>query len=360
MTQNTAKGRLGWKEFLLSLFLIFAAWAGAELFKGNDPASGGGQEGITVMFTTPRYPDAPSQHYGGLDDRLAEALDGAQESVDIAAYDFDLVGVAEALVAAQQRGVAVRLVTDADYEQELGPERLRRAGIPVVSDESAAFMHDKFVIIDGRQVWTGSWNLTDNGTYRNNNNVVIVDSTAVAENYTAEFEEMFGDRQFGDRSPAETPHPQVDVAGMAVENAFSPEDDVQRKILAVLETAQSDIRFMVFTLTDNEISKLLNRKLREGVSIQGVVESRNVGASGADFEVLQQVGMDILQDGNPYMMHHKVLIVDEAIVITGSYNFTRNAAENNDENALIIYSPEIAAQYLEEFQRVYRQAEEAQ
>ena len=59
-------------------------------------------------------------------------------------------------------------------------------------------------------------------------------------------------------------------------------------------------------------------------------------------------------------MHHKVFIVDEAVVITGSYNFTRSAAESNDENVLIIYSPEIAARYLEEFSRVYQQAQEAQ
>jgi phosphatidylserine/phosphatidylglycerophosphate/cardiolipin synthase-like enzyme len=58
-------------------------------------------------------------------------------------------------------------------------------------------------------------------------------------------------------------------------------------------------------------------------------------------------------------MHHKVIILDGSIVITGSYNFSASAAEKNDENVLIIHSPEIAATYLEEFERVVQQAEEA-
>jgi phosphatidylserine/phosphatidylglycerophosphate/cardiolipin synthase-like enzyme len=55
-------------------------------------------------------------------------------------------------------------------------------------------------------------------------------------------------------------------------------------------------------------------------------------------------------------MHHKVIIIDDATVITGSYNFTRRAAHTNDENLLIIDSPALAAQFAAEFERVYRQA----
>jgi phosphatidylserine/phosphatidylglycerophosphate/cardiolipin synthase-like enzyme len=57
-------------------------------------------------------------------------------------------------------------------------------------------------------------------------------------------------------------------------------------------------------------------------------------------------------DGNPRKMHHKVIIIDESIVITGSHNFSRNADEKNDENVLIIYSPRLAKEYLIEFSRL--------
>jgi phosphatidylserine/phosphatidylglycerophosphate/cardiolipin synthase-like enzyme len=51
-----------------------------------------------------------------------------------------------------------------------------------------------------------------------------------------------------------------------------------------------------------------------------------------------------------------VFIIDGKTVVTGSFNFSSNANENNDENLLIIDSPELAAQYAAEFERVYAQA----
>ncbi len=56
-------------------------------------------------------------------------------------------------------------------------------------------------------------------------------------------------------------------------------------------------------------------------------------------------------------MHHKVVIIDEEIVITGSYNFSRSAEERNDENIIIIYNAEIAQEFIKEFQRVQAQTE---
>jgi len=57
-------------------------------------------------------------------------------------------------------------------------------------------------------------------------------------------------------------------------------------------------------------------------------------------------------------MHHKVLIIDRQIVVTGSYNFSRNAEERNDENILVIYNTDIAEAFLEEFARVQAEAME--
>jgi len=221
-------------------------------------------------------------------------------------------------------------------------------------------MHNKFVVIDDHQVWTGSWNLTDNGTYRNNNNVLIINSQRLAQNYTTEFREMFEDKAFGASSPDNTPSPRVELDGVRVETYFESEGDVRPRIRELLGDAQSSIHFMAFAFTDDDIAQAMVRKMREGVVVQGVMEARNVGGTGSEFELLRKAGVDIWKDGNPYIMHHKTIIVDEAIVITGSYNFTASAAERNDENVLILHSPEIAAVYMQEYQRVYWQAREEQ
>jgi phosphatidylserine/phosphatidylglycerophosphate/cardiolipin synthase-like enzyme len=321
---------------------------------------------IHVLFTSPRYPDDWAYHVGGLDETLAEAIDNAQQSVDVAAFDFDLARVAEALITAHEDGVRVRMVIDSDNADLEEVETLKRARIPIVEDTRDALMHNKFVIIDGYEVWTGSWNLTDNGTYRNDNNVVVINARRLAENYIAEFEEMFDDKAFGADSPDDTPHPRVKVDGVPIENYFEPEGNVRARIVDLLDAAESSIMVMAFTLTDNDIAQALVHKGREGIPIQGVIETRNTNTRGSDFEALQKAGedancpMEFLKDGNPYMMHHKVIIIDEAIVITGSYNFTASAADRNDENVLIIHSPEIARMYGETFRRIFQQAKEAQ
>jgi len=329
---------------------------------------------IRVYFTSPRYPDdAPAgagdaYHSGGLDEELASVIEQAEVSVDLIAYDLDLARVADALIAAHRDGVRVRVVVESDNADEEAVADLRGAGVSLVEDErSSGLMHNKFAVIDGQWVWTGSWNMTENGTYRNNNNVVLIGSTALAENYTAEFEEMFAG-QFGPTSPADTPNPRVVITvetsedqerQVEVENHFAPEDEVAAQIIEEIENAQSRIRFMAFTFTSAEIADAILERARAGVVVQGVIESRNAGRDYSQYNRLRATAHDVLPDGNPYIMHHKVIIIDDATVILGSYNFTASAEDANDENTLIIHDPEVAALFVAEFGRVYEQARNA-
>ena len=79
---------------------------------------------------------------------------------------------------------------------------------------------------------------------------------------------------------------------------------------------------------------------------------------GTEFDVFMRDELNVLLDGNSGQMHHKAIIIDEKIVITGSYNFTRSAATRNDESVVIIYDEDIAGFYLQEFQRVFGGARE--
>lgn len=352
--------------FLVLLGALLVLMSGCDMLTTGSPnlpppTAPAGVSGPTfqVFFSTPKYPDKPEYHVGGLDEQMAAAIDSAQTSVYIAAFEFNLQRVADAVVRAHQRGVDVGLVSDSDYAEEDQVKQLQAAGVPVVFDEREPFMHNKFIVIDGHQVWMGSWNLTDNCTYRNNNNMVVIESTQLAENYTREFKEMFEDHQFGPTSPSDTPYPQLEVDGIRLENYFSSEDGVRQHILPLVQNAQKSIYFLAFSFTDDDLGKALVAKAKAGLTVQGVMESRNADGSGSEWTRLRRGKVDLLKDGNPYVMHHKVLIIDEAIVVTGSYNFTGAAENSNDENVLIIYSPEIAAQYLEEFQRIYQQAQQA-
>ncbi len=317
---------------------------------------------VEAHFTLPDFDDL-AIHQGGLDALLAADIAAAREQVDVAAFDFDLESLTQALLQANDRGVQVRLVVDDENLEDVAVEQamhaLTAAGIPVVYDHRNAFMHNKFVVIDGEVVWTGSWNLTDNGTYRNNNNVLRLSLPQLAENYTVEFEEMFVDNAFGAHSPANTLYPVLQLSdGSIIETYFAPEENVRAAIIRHLREAEEEILFLAYSFTDDEIAQVLLEQAREGIVVRGVFEARGAQGEYSEYEVLRKAGLDVRLDGNPRVMHHKVIIVDGREVITGSYNFSQSAAEENDENLLIIQNADLGRSYREEFERVYRNAEE--
>jgi phosphatidylserine/phosphatidylglycerophosphate/cardiolipin synthase-like enzyme len=222
-------------------------------------------------------------------------------------------------------------------------------------------MHDKFAVIDGVIVWTGSMNFTENDAYKNNNSFMEITSTRLAQNYTAEFEEMFTQRDFGPGSHAPTPNPTLTLDGTFVENYFSPDDGVAAHLLDALNSAKSSVYFMAFSFTRTDFADALIQRAEDGVTVQGVFETRQIAAGGdAAWNALTAAGLANLrvrQDGNKYNLHSKVFIIDQQIVVMGSYNFSRSAEESNDENVLMIHSPEIAAAYYAEWQKVWAAAQ---
>jgi phosphatidylserine/phosphatidylglycerophosphate/cardiolipin synthase-like enzyme len=322
---------------------------------------------IEVYFTSPSNSEDKAEHRGGLAAILAADLTEARSKVDVAAYDFDLESVAQALVDAHERGVQVRMVTDSDNAKESAVRQLKRAGVPIVEDKREAIMHHKFVIIDEKVVWTGSWNLTENGTYRNDNNAVRIESDLLAENYTVEFEEMFTDHKFGPDSAFNTPHRQVTIegtgseGGIRIESYFAPEDAVADRVLELVKDARKSIRFLAFSFTDDRIGQAVKNQDKAGLKVQGVFEKRGSDTEYSEYGRMDRARprLDVLLDGNPYVMHHKVFILDNKTVILGSFNFTANANDYNDENILFIHDRDIAAQFRAEFERIYEQAASA-
>jgi len=86
-------------------------------------------------------------------------------------------------------------------------------------------------------------------------------------------------------------------------------------------------------------------------------EDKSLSDACGEYQNLLENGIEVRLDGNPQSMHHKVIIIDGQIVVTGSYNFSKRAKTRNDENTLILHSPEIAELYIDEFERVWKIAE---
>jgi phosphatidylserine/phosphatidylglycerophosphate/cardiolipin synthase-like enzyme len=309
-----------------------------------------------LYFTDPLSPLA-SQKTGGPDGPLAEAIDAARLSVDVAAYSLSLNSIRDALLRAHDRGVQVRMVMESENMDRSDPQKLKDAGIPMLGDRREGLMHNKFIVIDKSEVWLGSMNFTDSGAYADNNNLMRIRSVKLAEDYTKEFEEMFVDDKFGADVVAETPYPRVTIDGTPIDVYFSPDDGVQASLLDVINNARESIYFMAFSFTSDELGEAIRKRAEENVIVLGVMESEQINSNaGTEFDQFQQAGLDVKRDGNEGQMHHKVMIIDDDTVALGSYNFTNNAETRNDENLIVVYNKEIAAQFMAEFKRVYAQA----
>jgi len=317
-------------------------------------AGNGARDGwFEVYFTDPSSPLA-SQRTGGIDSALVAAIDSAKLSVDVAVYSLSLNSVRNALINAHQRGARVRVVMESDNLERSDPQKIKEAGIPILGDRRQGLMHNKFVVIDNAEVWLGSLNFTDSGAYDDNNNLMRIRSVKMAENYAKEFDEMFLDDKFGPDIVAETPNPLVNIDGTEIQVYFSPDDGAQAYLLNALNAAEESIFFMAFSFTSDEVGAAVLQKAEEGLSVRGVMEEEQVNSNiGTEYDAFKQAGLNIRIDGNDGQMHHKVMVIDERVVVFGSYNFTNSAETRNDENMVILDNADIAAYFVQEFNKVY-------
>lgn len=312
---------------------------------------------FTVYFTKPNAPNADSLR-GGPDAALAEAIDQARLSVDMAIFDLNLWSIRDALLGAARRGVAVRVVTETDNLDEPEMQALIEAGIPVVDDRREYLMHNKFTVIDQYEVWTGSMNYSTSEAYKNNNNLIRLRSSRLAKSYTAEFEEMFSDYLFGPETSPPTSDSDLTVNGVRVEVYFAPDDHPARRLIELIQNAEQSVYFLAYSFTSDSLADAMLESAQNGVTIAGVFEASQYASNvGTEFDRLREAGLDVRLDGNDRNMHHKIIILDEQIVITGSYNFSSNAETRNDENIVIVHDPALAQLYLSEFQTILAEAQ---
>lgn len=290
-------------------------------------------------------------------DKLIGYIDAAQSSIHLAVFETDLTPVAAALARARGRGVDVRWITDDEHgiDADGEPGRgqfalLEDAGVPIRDDLRSALMHNKFVIIDDHIVWTGSMNLTMNDVFRNNNNIVVIESPEVAAVYQAEFDEMW-DGRFGPRSPSQSGQDVFDRNQRPFIIRFAPEDDPMADLVQLAGLAERSIHFMTFSFTHDELGAVMRQRAAAGVVVRGIFETFGSETIYSEMTPIFCAGIDVRQDGNAGMFHHKVIIIDETVVVTGSLNFSDNAAGSNDENYLMLADAGIAGLYLEEFDR---------
>ena len=313
-----------------------------------------------ILFTDNITSIGTTQSVTTLEFALLYELDTAASSIDAAMYGFNRNSVRDALIAAHNRGVMVRIVTDDDGYDEVSYHpyytALESAGITVVQDNRSSTMHNKFFVIDGEIVWSGSTNLTDTGFTYNHNNSLLFISHELASIYETEFEEMYASGLFGTAKTDNTTHT-LSYNGTPIEIYFSPSDGAMEEVISEVNAAQESIYFSIFFLTDDALRDALIAKSQAGVSIMGVWDLLGASNVASDDETLCAAGIPIKIENFGGLLHHKFMVIDangsEPRVITGSMNWTTSGGYANDENTLIVHSADTALAYLDHFQELY-------
>src|SRR5262249_41136990 len=162
------------------------------------------------------------------------------------------------------------------------------------------------------------------------------DSPDLAANYENEFKLMFEQHKFGPSKNQGALKPELTIDGVHVRNYFSPEDGVESKLVALVNGAQKSIYFMAFSFTEDHLGAAIKKREKQGRTVRKLQEKERTETESSKSDKKKNQGTKVYQDSNPYIMHHKVIIVDQKTVAFGSYNFSDSAEESNDENSLII------------------------
>jgi phosphatidylserine/phosphatidylglycerophosphate/cardiolipin synthase-like enzyme len=317
--------------------------------------------------------------------RLIDFIGAASRTLDFAVYDMRLsdplkANLGSALHERARMGVKIRFCYDGDKPlqpnvaagQDPAPGGtsafITSLGYPFRRIGGMKLMHNKFIIRDAASVWTGSTNMTDDAFTLMENNVVEIDSAALASSYAEEFEQLWQKENFENTGQIHTVPVPMTFANDpgTVQVMFSPGcgPEIDSAIATRVRSAKRRVRICSLLINSGTLIAELGNLLRAGrIKVDGIYDRtqmadvyrqwqevpQNRWKIGALQEIITRARL-VGKKSTPYtptgihdFMHNKVMIVDDT-VITGSYNFSRSA-QFNAENILFIESAAVATAY---------------
>jgi len=201
-------------------------------------------------------------------------------------------------------------------------------------------------------------NFTATGVYHGYDYLINIESEELAQNYLREFEEMFITSQFGPNVVPDTPHPTLDVKGTQIESLFLPDDLFAARLTELFNNAKESIVFSSFTFTSEDFGDLLRKRASEGVKVTGVIDDFELDlAQVSQYELFKTAGLDVHLGSPDIVLFSNFIVIDDEIVVLGTYDFSRKAELTSDGNILIIHNADVAAKFLAEFQKIQSTAQ---
>ncbi len=142
--------------------------------------------------------------------------------------------------------------------------------------------------------------------------------------------------------------------GVATEVWFSPGDDCREAVRRELRRAAAQVDICVFTISDDRISEAILATHRRGVRVRILTDNDKRLDAGSDIDRLRRAGIAVEEDHSAAHMHHKFAVYDGRVLHTGSFNWTRSASRDNEENLLQTGDPAAVGPFAERFEQLWR------
>ncbi len=156
-------------------------------------------------------------------------------------------------------------------------------------------------------------------------------------------------------TPLPTPSRTVDVT----DACFSPQHDCVARIIRLFQQARETVDVCVFAITDDRISEAMTGAHRRGVRLRVITDDDKQLDIGSDIQRLAQAGIPVRMDKTEFHMHHKFALFDRALLLNGSYNWTRSAALNNEENFILTGELRLIRPFTELFEQLWQDFDDA-
>ncbi len=248
----------------------------------------------------------------GIKDQTLLFISQAKTSLDICVYAITDRQIIDELSQKANQGVRVRICTDNAYPLVLPDAK-------IVYD-SQGLMHNKYMIADSERVWFGSTNLTPTSLEDHENNVLISTDNSLKEAFQQNFDQCFSGLYKESRKPL----------GFKMIR-FSPEEDCFDFLLDELSHAKKKVYIAMYAFSDNRIAHYLKILSSKGVQISILVDKDwNMSSVYSDIDDMSRYAF-VRLDVCDALLHEKFVVIDERVVMTGSYNYTASAQTRNDE-----------------------------
>lgn len=326
------------------------------------------------------FSNIPNYAFSYLNNLVINATTDSLSTVDCVIYSINMKDVPDALIAARDRGVKVRVIIDESHVYPRADTQIKRLiqagdGIEVRTlrgTRSYGVNHNKITIHDKTLVTSGSYNWTFGSTFSNYENMIVMRHPLYVKGYVDYFEWMWSKARtiqqgaspevpegyYG--TPPQSPGNMITLNGTSVPlYLFSPGSDTENKLAKLIDSAKKTVDAVTFTFSSKPIADAIIRAHNRGVKVR-FLEDKDMAKASVMAKMVYDAGVPFRWTGGRNekgAMHNKFIILDGQVLGTGSFNFTTNASVNSFENIVFTNDETIVNAYASKFGWFYSQAQ---